>query len=77
MPFIPGIWNEYLCSYPRKLKQISDGDIGVCLLNPKVISDQGEWDAWVFESETGAIRYRSFWELMRAEYESFLSLKDD
>lgn len=56
--------------------QISEGDIAVYLLNPKVVFKDGEWEAWVFEAETGARRFRSFWDLMLAEYESFLRLKD-
>ena len=56
--------------------QISEGGFGVYLLNPQVKFEHGEWEAWVFESETGAELYRSFWELMLAEYESFLRLKD-
>jgi hypothetical protein len=56
--------------------QISQGDIGVYLLNPLVQFDKGEWEAWMFESETGARRYKSFWELMHAEYDRYLELRD-
>lgn len=56
--------------------QISDGGIAYYLLNPKIIYKNGEWEAWIFESETGAQRFKSFWHLMVAEYESFLQLKD-
>jgi hypothetical protein len=60
----------------NSMLQISEGGIGVCLLNPRVKFGNGEWEAWVFEAETGAKRYPSFWELLQAEYESFLRLKD-
>ena len=33
---------------------ISRGGIGVYLLNPEVTFADGEWEAWVFEPETGA-----------------------
>lgn len=51
---------------------------GECyLLNPQVVTPDGEWEAWFFASWLpGAIRYRSFWELMQGEYERFLQLKD-
>lgn len=40
------------------------------LLNPKVISPNGEWEAWLLAHWLpGAKRYRSFWELMQAEYQ--------
>ena len=56
--------------------QISAGDNAVYLLNPKIKFDDGEWEAWFFESEMGAQRYRSFWDLMQVEYRRFLDLKD-
>jgi hypothetical protein len=50
-----------------------DGDF--YLLNPRVVTDAGEWEAWVLNAES-CTRYRSFWELMQAEYQRFLDLKD-
>jgi hypothetical protein len=48
----------------------------VYLLNPSVVFEGGEWEAWVFASVfPGAIRYRSFWELMKAEYQTELTSK--
>lgn len=50
--------------------EISDEeDIGVYLLMPGLKSADDEWEAWCFEGETGAVRYPSFWELMRAEFD--------
>lgn len=46
------------------------------LLNPHIVTADGEWEAWFFDLEIGAIRYRSFWELMQAEYQNFLMLKE-
>ena len=44
----------------------------VILLNPQVVTEEGEWEAWYLAHWLpGAARYRSFWELMEAEYESF------
>ncbi len=58
--------------------EISDvGDSAIYLLNPLVVSPEGEWEAWFYANwNPGAERYRSFWELMLAEYESCLRLKD-
>lgn len=39
------------------------------LLNPKVITEDGEWEAWkIAHWLPGANRYRSFWDLMQDEY---------
>jgi len=50
--------------------QISDvGDATAYLLNPQVVDAAGEWEAWVISnSQPGVTRYRSFAELMFAEY---------
>ena len=58
--------------------QISDvGDSAVYLLNPKVVTNEGEWKAWFFANWLpGADRYRSFRELMEAEYRNFLALSE-
>ena len=42
------------------------------LLNPHIVTAEGECEAWVFDLEIGAIRYRSFWELMQGEYDLFM-----
>ncbi|MHB8626867.1 MAG: SMI1/KNR4 family protein [Aggregatilineales bacterium] len=56
--------------------EISDiGDSAVMLLNPQVITAEGEWEAWFFSNwHPGARRYRSFWDLMHAQYETMTSL---
>ncbi len=44
----------------------------VYLLNPRVVTPDGEWEAWYLAHWLpGAIRYRSFWDLMNAEYKIF------
>jgi hypothetical protein len=46
------------------------GDSAVYLLNPQVVSEDGEWDAWFFANWLpGATRYRSFAEMILKEYE--------
>jgi hypothetical protein len=50
--------------------QISVEDIGIYLLIPSLKSDNGEWQAWLFEGETGVKQYRSFWDLMLTEFEN-------
>ena len=45
------------------------------LLNPRVVSSGHEWEAWFWASWLpGAHRYRSFWDLMVAEHQQFLTL---
>ncbi len=52
--------------------QISDDGDGVYLLNPKVVESNGEWEAWFFANwNPGADKYRSFQEMMQAQYQSW------
>jgi SMI1 / KNR4 family (SUKH-1) len=53
--------------------EISIFDDGIYLLNPKVINEDGEWEAWFFaEWIPGANRYPSFQAMMEAEHQLFL-----
>ena len=53
------------------------GDSAIYLLNRQVVTPDGEWEAWFFANWLpGANRYRSFQELMQAEYQRFLRLRD-
>lgn len=55
-----------------QISSITEGDTAVCLLNPQVISKDGEWEAWFFAAWLpGAHRYRSFREMMEAQYNEF------
>lgn len=60
--------------YLQTALQISDwSDSAVCLLNPQVISADGEWEAWFFAAwMEGARRYRSFYDMVRGECQLFL-----
>ena len=65
---------------PTHLKetlQISEvGDAAVYLLNPQIIDKDGEWEAWFFANWLpGAHRYRSFEDLMQAEYSQFAGIE--
>ena len=64
---------RFRVEYLESALEISDtGDSAIYLLNPKVVTADGEWEAWLFANWLpGAIRYRSFAELMEAEYHSF------
>lgn len=68
----PTIRVEYL----QNTLEISDkGDSVIYLLNPQVITDEGEWEAWFFADWLpGAKRYRSFWDLMEGEYAEWICL---
>jgi hypothetical protein len=64
---------EYL---PSTLEVSDVGDSAILLLNPEVRFPNGEWEAWDFATwHPGANRYRSFWEMMRELYTSFLQLR--
>lgn len=53
------------------------GDSAVYLLNPEVRTPSGEWEAWFFANwNPGACRYRSFWEMMQRECQSFIDLRE-
>jgi hypothetical protein len=43
------------------------------VLNPEVVTPEGEWEAWVMNwwKPSEVRRYRSFWDLMQAEYQAF------
>jgi hypothetical protein len=64
---------RFRVEYLESALEVSDiGDSAIYLLNPKVVTPDGEWEAWFFANWLpGAIRYRSFAELMEAEYHSF------
>lgn len=52
-----------------------DGDSAILLLNPKVVTADGEWEAWFFANWIpGAERYRSFWEMMQAQLANWMKL---
>lgn len=55
-------------SYMRGALQVSeDHDGHVFLLNPEVVTEDGEWEAWSFADwYPGAYRYRSFREMLEA-----------
>src|SRR6476661_5080065 len=60
----------YESRYIASTIQISDVEYGgtaVYLLNPKVVSPSGEWEAWFFSHwNPGAAVYPSFWEIMQS-----------
>jgi hypothetical protein len=64
--------------YLQTALEISErGDSAIYLLNPQVMTADGEWEAWFFgDWLPGADRYRSFREMMQAEYENFLELRE-
>ena len=60
----------------RATLEISDvGDSAILLLNPLIVDEAGEWEAWSFANwHPGAELYPSFHALMEDEYESFRRL---
>ena len=65
--------------YLQTALEISDtGDAAILLLNPQILTMEGEWEAWFFASWLpGAKRYPSFWDMMQSEHQSFLDLLED
>ncbi|MBW4641254.1 MAG: SMI1/KNR4 family protein [Gloeocapsa sp. UFS-A4-WI-NPMV-4B04] len=65
--------------YLQTALEISDmGDAAILLLNPQILTMEGEWEAWFFASWLpGTKRYPSFWEMMQSEHQSFLDLLED
>lgn len=63
--------------YLKTALEISDvGDEAVLVLNPRVLTLQGEWEAWLLANWLpGARRYRSFWDLMHGLRDEMASLK--
>lgn len=75
--------NQQDCSkirveYLQTALEISEGrEAAIYLLNPQVMTQEGEWEAWFLgDWLPGADRYRSFQEMMQAEYENFLELRE-
>jgi cell wall assembly regulator SMI1 len=63
---------EYL---PTMLEVSDTGQEAIYLLNPNIVTPEGEWEAWFFGNWLpGADRYRSFWDMMQAEYATFRRL---
>jgi SMI1 / KNR4 family (SUKH-1) len=64
--------------YLQQILEISPrGEAAIYLLNPHVVTEEGEWEAWFLgDWLPGADRYRSFQDMMQAEYESFLELRE-
>jgi hypothetical protein len=62
---------EYL---QTSLELTEESGTEVYLLNPLVVTPDGEWEAWFLAHWLpGAMRYRSFWDLMQGEYQLFLN----
>jgi SMI1 / KNR4 family (SUKH-1) len=59
-------WNLIRFEYLQTCIEISVANNKiVCLLNPQVVTSDGEWEAWFFDMHlVEAIRYRSFSEMM-------------
>ncbi|MBI4492581.1 MAG: SMI1/KNR4 family protein [Chloroflexi bacterium] len=66
------------CEYLPETLQLSEvWDTEVYLLNPQVMTRDEEWEAWFLAHWLlGAIRYRSFWEMMLGEHKRFLEAAD-
>lgn len=68
---------DFPSGYLQTALQISPSwpdEESVYLLNPRVVSAEGEWEAWYLSNPMpGVDRYRSFWEMMHSIYASNLA----
>jgi hypothetical protein len=59
---------EYLAT-TLQISEIEEGGSAVYLLNPKVMTEDGEWEAWLWANwRPKAMRFRSFFDLMEEEH---------
>jgi hypothetical protein len=66
---------EYL---PACLEISERFDGAIMLLNPIIVDDRGEWEAWLFANwYPGAARYRSFAEMMEHYWEIYKERRSD
>jgi hypothetical protein len=69
--------NDERLSLPFTLEVSDVGDSAIYLLNPQIVTAEGEWQAWFFSNwNPGAVRYDSFQEMMQAERKHFLYVRD-
>lgn len=69
---------RFRTAYLSSCLQISEeGSSAVALLNPEVINDEGEWEAWFFANwNPGAERYPSFLAYVESELKTIKYLRD-
>lgn len=64
--------DEFVDELRGTLELSHDGDAAVYLLNPRVTTSSGEWQAWCFASwSPEAERFPSFEAMMRARFQNF------
>lgn len=69
--------SEYLWQ-ALQVSEIETGGTAVYLLNSAVRFPDGEWEAWVWAHWLpGAWRFRSFWDLMQAQRQSFMEVEGE
>jgi hypothetical protein len=63
---------HFRTEYVHDTLQIGEHDDGTYLLNPHIKSPEGEWEAWYMAPWlAGAMRFRSFWDLMTSRLQEF------
>ena len=72
---------DFRSEYLQTALEISDREVAgtaVYLLNPQIVTPEGEWEAWFFAHWVpGATRYRSFWDMMQSEHQGLLYLREN
>jgi SMI1 / KNR4 family (SUKH-1) len=64
---------HFRTEYLQAALEISEiGDSAIYLLNPQIVTPEGEWEAWFLANwQPGATQYRSFLKMMQEEYRSW------
>lgn len=70
---------DFRLAYLDSLLEVSErGDGVILLLNPEIVFEDGEWEAWDFGTwYPGAHRFQSFWDLMQELRSSFIRLRNN
>lgn len=69
--------SEYLQT-ALQISAVEYAGTAVYLLNPRVVTPEGEWEAWLWAHWLpGARRYRSFWDMMRHEHDTHVRVRNE
>jgi hypothetical protein len=58
--------DDFRWAYLDKLVKVGElRQVAALLINPLEITSDGEWESWLLSTQSGALRYRSFAEMMQ------------
>jgi SMI1 / KNR4 family (SUKH-1) len=65
-----GVFREEYLQTMLEVSGSGEND-SIYLLNPQIVTAEGEWEAWYFNHDE-ITRYRSFWEMLQTAHQRFL-----